>query len=731
MGLQDIVQPLAGWLNRDYSPPSVLTKHPITSATVFMPDGNPEDYGWNNGKWPFIVHHSLSGYLESVQYHQIDKNFDGPYVEMFHKWLENGYVLITASLPVAKSDLTSTNPSNDPIPFNIDYDNPSPSYGVFYKGGGAFTPPSESATGYVYSGPYSGVTHPYMDPEHLDPMRCSVMLAQWVIFNAAELNLDLDRSVCHGNSAGSSAANWVYWGPNRAPQTWPQEVLDLGGQESLDTRNLYKTQIISQAPTWWQIYNELGSLVPPVPSPNNFRYQLNVALDSDEGNPLAPDFNTPSLFLGDQLAGVLKTTKDASSPIIWMKDVAVAAENATKTGLWMYFQDPDWEGAPYDETNLGFPTLGPDPSPGNPDPPTWERGKRGHTLWSGMTAKTAMPNLTLAHTVLDQTGAFLMDHFSTGLADIQRNTLAELEEYTLTFLSLTIPPQFTFLPAEDPLPAASKSKYFRISIFNSEVDSQGNQKVYRAINTASPNTVNNNVFESQTEMVITPGTYTIGLEDTSWKLKLQIDPNNELMDQISKGEPIPPTFMTIRQVNNLEVGGTSDLLYLGPIAKIVVNPRGEVGFIELEGLTAKQLLDIPTQLPLEEECTNIFGDDLCGYDIDSDTVTATVTSIDNTVVQISGLPAVDPGLDKWYHRGRMVLQETKIHIKDWDPVDPSTFYLLNPPPAAWLGETVSIVPGCNRTELACTIRNRISQFNGAGIKMPLYNPEYEDQSPTQ
>jgi hypothetical protein len=164
---------------------------------------------------------------------------------------------------------------------------------------------------------------------------------------------------------------------------------------------------------------------------------------------------------------------------------------------------------------------------------------------------------------------------------------------------------------------------------------------------------------------------------------------------------------------------------------------GRASSVTISALPLKaRLADIALGMPCMQNCINRLGDGRCKVVMTSSPrrLTLTVASIDGPKITLSG--TIPTGLEeRFYQRGYVIRQGFEFEIRDWHNEsngDRSEFFLFRRPPDSWIGQSVVVFSGCDKTPGTCESRySNISNFNGAGVKMPAYNPIYEDGAARQ
>jgi len=143
--------------------------------------------------------------------------------------------------------------------------------------------------------------------------------------------------------------------------------------------------------------------------------------------------------------------------------------------------------------------------------------------------------------------------------------------------------------------------------------------------------------------------------------------------------------------------------------------------LDLEIREDKYYFDKTGGIVCTEQCAvAYFGDKICGKSVT--TVTGVVASVVKSVLTLTGTPA---GATFVYNNGYIEFEGLRIKIAHWE--SGAGFSLSEIAPDSWVGETVTIAIGCDRTLASCRdIHNNESEFFGLGYSMVDYNALYEE-----
>lgn len=234
-------------------------------------------------------------------------------------------------------------------------------------------------------------------------------------------------------------------------------------------------------------------------------------------------------------------------------------------------------------------------------------------------------------------------------------------------------------------------------------------------------TYEGDVYTSMAELAVALAANTGGLEDraTTITLKLVAD---SFQDKASNGERHSPISVTVREqsLDPNGVGAFDDLvLYKGKL-KAARRTRDAVTF---ECHSVKGRLKVATGVPCNNQCGWTLGDHHCKVNLAALDETATVASVSGRTVTLTAVSELDA---TYWSRGYLERDGLRIEIRSWRATSPLEFELSDPPPAEWIGELVTVVPGCDKTIETCRARfDNESNFGGMGYPMPSWHPALE------
>lgn len=234
-------------------------------------------------------------------------------------------------------------------------------------------------------------------------------------------------------------------------------------------------------------------------------------------------------------------------------------------------------------------------------------------------------------------------------------------------------------------------------------------------------TVSGTNYTSEMRIAITPGQEVGGPSDKPWIILIPSLPPFDLM---IRPYDFPDCYITIRECDPLASGGpTSRIMFGGRVSKTTRNKSGNKGLIAIEVSGPRSLLQYPVGLQCNPLCPWILADLNCKKNITSMSSVRTVTAITAGTTVHFGTALVAPGTDwQFYFYGEMRLRGLGIMILGSDHGGVK-FYLADPPPPEWIGENVTVFPGCDHQPQTCEDRfTNIGNYGGSGYAIPYYHP---------
>jgi hypothetical protein len=209
------------------------------------------------------------------------------------------------------------------------------------------------------------------------------------------------------------------------------------------------------------------------------------------------------------------------------------------------------------------------------------------------------------------------------------------------------------------------------------------------------------------------------------RLTIKIPKTYSPADTLSTGRPHAMVRCHVYEVNP-EDTTSMRLLMQGVVTGITNDSNGTSGITEITIQDDLVFTDMALGIGCGTTCVWSFGDENdspCGIALAPLKVSAGITSISGLVLETSATPATAD----YYLRGRVEKDGVRINIRK--AVD-GTLTLVQYPPSSWeVGNTITLVPGCDKQLTTCRTKwDNESQFCGLGLNMPNYNPIFEGGS---
>lgn len=191
--------------------------------------------------------------------------------------------------------------------------------------------------------------------------------------------------------------------------------------------------------------------------------------------------------------------------------------------------------------------------------------------------------------------------------------------------------------------------------------------------------------------------------------------------------------VSILEADFSDLDASPRVAFVGHVGSTNLHYRGKSRLMSMQLLGRKHFLkDVSLGIKATDRCPLFYGDHVCGATVT--TVSATISTINGTVVNFSSLPS-DSVKGSWangrYTRGFVEKDGLRILIRRHS-VGNKRFTLAKAPPQmsgyTWEGATVTVYEGCDKGIDACEAHGRQSRFLGVGRRMPKHNPIIENAS---
>lgn len=231
-------------------------------------------------------------------------------------------------------------------------------------------------------------------------------------------------------------------------------------------------------------------------------------------------------------------------------------------------------------------------------------------------------------------------------------------------------------------------------------------------------TAGGDLFSAKPAIEIDYGTIGGGSKDEPYSIRV---PANVAPVNTMRRKKWYPTVCKIYECDPSDPDNTLVLRRRADVGQATENPAGRADLIELALKSLKARLDVKLSLLADVTCNWTLGDRWCKVPLGPLQQVGTISAIDDTFVTISGLPARPAG---YWELGTIKRLGYEISIRQWETGD--VFELFNSPPDEWVGQTVTVLPGCPGTIEVCrSVYDNEHRFSGYGIDMPDYHPQFE------
>lgn len=222
------------------------------------------------------------------------------------------------------------------------------------------------------------------------------------------------------------------------------------------------------------------------------------------------------------------------------------------------------------------------------------------------------------------------------------------------------------------------------------------------------------------------------MEDSSATMQALVD----LL--LENGAPAPEVGVLIKEVITSTTGGveaTTLVPYQGYVHRAVRNAEGRSKMVKFECVTQKSLLEVNLGLPCGHHCIFALFGKGCSVQggagqrgpqrADEIREDLAIIAISGKTIQLDEDPNIDAPKSLQY--GYVERDGVSIGIQNWDPLEPTVVLLRQEPPPSWLGNFVTVVPGCAKNADVCDDHwDNLENFGGIGYAIPAYNPAFED-----
>jgi len=213
-------------------------------------------------------------------------------------------------------------------------------------------------------------------------------------------------------------------------------------------------------------------------------------------------------------------------------------------------------------------------------------------------------------------------------------------------------------------------------------------------------------------------------------------PSDAFVDRFTDGLPTSPCFVTVEEVTlPIVIGESASILTLftGKVTSTIRNKDGRANARLIKAKSWKSFFTTRMGMPADHQCPFMFNQIGCNSGTFAggapnplgSSPTRTITLIEGHKITLSS--GLSPTRANFYNKGYITREGIAIDIREFDgDVDDAVLYLTRQPPTDWLGQSITINAGCDKTIENCRDWNNEQNFGGAGYGIPAYNPLFED-----
>lgn len=240
------------------------------------------------------------------------------------------------------------------------------------------------------------------------------------------------------------------------------------------------------------------------------------------------------------------------------------------------------------------------------------------------------------------------------------------------------------------------------------------------------------VFDGETYTAVPALDIEYQMQDGGTKAKpillsvpIDLDPFDKLISQT-----FAPIEVTLLEADFADPSAVPRTAFVGQLYKTIAHYQGKSQLVRMEVFGHRFFLtDVSLGIKCTDRCPWFFGDHVCG---------ATVANTDSEVESITGTELICTSLandvagaggNGYYTRGYVEFDGLRIMVRKHYPGDRKLVMAKAPPQISghtWVGETVTVYAGCDKTIASCTGWGRQARFGGYGLQMPPYNPLIQD-----
>lgn len=226
-------------------------------------------------------------------------------------------------------------------------------------------------------------------------------------------------------------------------------------------------------------------------------------------------------------------------------------------------------------------------------------------------------------------------------------------------------------------------------------------------------------FAPEPSIEVTLGAQHGGSADVPVQIRMKM---RQPLEALTTQRAHAPVRVRIEEVDPSDLS-TRRVLFAGIVRMSDRSIDGQSGVVRLEIAGWKHSLEVASNgWQANTTCNSFFGDSICGVDLAAIREAASVDALEGNLVTLDGLTTV--AVAGYWRFGYLEYEGLRIKVREY--TTGSQLTLLRAPPAAWLNQTITATPGCDKRLATCRDRwNNEARFSGFGLKIPAYNPLLE------
>lgn len=218
-------------------------------------------------------------------------------------------------------------------------------------------------------------------------------------------------------------------------------------------------------------------------------------------------------------------------------------------------------------------------------------------------------------------------------------------------------------------------------------------------------------FTALPAMVIKSGQQEGGIEETPYTIEMQ---NVAPFDRLVAGWSMAPVYVEVFECNPISPDLTARILYYGKVTRLRQNEAGSPQVIRFDVMGHRKMCDqVGLGVAATVTCPWVYGDKSCKL-IPAELLVTIIDVMGNKCIVSQILPNAMGGYLK--------LKEMRIGIRNFSG---TTLETRQPVPTDLIGQTMTMVEGCDKSLPVCQGYANEINYGGFGYGIPPYNPVFQ------